>query len=100
MASGRLASWPLNNKEGVFIEASFIVMPDVCLISFIFAQAPLVAPEGALAFPTAFAGISAYIKRTKIFSTDAVANALYKIESVKSRAFSSKLGHHCLKNLK
>jgi len=63
-------------------------MLDVCLISFIFAQAPLVAPEGALAFPTAFAGISAYIKRTKIVLTDALANALYKIESVKSRAFS------------
>ena len=92
MASRRPASWPLNKmlcKEGVIIEALFIVMSDVCLISFIFAQAPLVAPEGALAFPTAFAGISAYIKRTKISSTDAVANA-----------FSSKSGDHCLRNLK
>jgi len=61
----------------------FVAMLGVCLTSFVFAQAPLVAPEGALAFPVASAGISAYVRTDqKIVITDALANAFYKIEDV------------------
>ena len=99
MSPGRLAPRPLNEMLCKDIKPSFIVMLDV-LISFIFAQAPLVAPEDARAFPTAFAGISAYMERTKIVLTGAIANALYKIKSVKSRAFFLKTGRSLPEELK
>jgi hypothetical protein len=65
------------------MKALFVLVFSICFVSPVFAQAPLVAPEGALAFPTAAAGISAYVKTDqKIVITDALANAFYKIEDV------------------
>jgi hypothetical protein len=65
------------------MKALFVLVFSICFASLVFAQAPLVAPEGALAFPTAAAGISAYVKTDqKIVITDALANAFYKIEDV------------------